>query len=82
MSVQAWRVVGGVFVTPDRNGMKASCHHLKRGACAGCYARLSVLIDEIEKALKTGGSLSADQALELIDACTQARRAESPRGGR
>lgn len=47
-----WRVnrQRKAFVTESGNLMRAGCHH-SRGptACGGCYARLQVLLDELEQ---------------------------------
>lgn len=44
----AGKVVDGKFILPSGNGMTASCHHQRKGACGGCYARMAVLMDDIE----------------------------------
>lgn len=49
MSAWTWEVKPDGLVTPAGNRMKASCKHRKNGACGGCYARLYVLMEEIEK---------------------------------
>lgn len=53
MSVETkWVVEDGHFILPSGNGMQATCHHRKGGACGGCYARMACVLDAIRDALK------------------------------
>jgi hypothetical protein len=75
MSARAWEVTGKGFVTEAGNLMRASCaHRSDMKACGGCYARLQVLLDEIERTPSDAARLIA----EVTDAMK--REVEAVRG--
>lgn len=53
------------------NLLRSSCHHKRNGACGGCYARLTVLIDAIKA--------EPSKALEIIAALEAEMQAEAGR---
>lgn len=66
----AWRVAGGKFDTELGHWMTASCHRQRKGACGGCYARLSVALDQ---------ALEEEDPKALIREVHAAMKAEKPR---
>lgn len=62
---------GKLRMGPDGGAMDAACHHQKRGACGGCYARLITLL----YALDHGAAGPKGKALG--DACGEAIRREA-----
>lgn len=76
MRTARWLVEDGKFRLSGGTDMQAGCHHtnVATRACGGCYARLSVALERIEK--------SPDEALSIVKAVQAAMRAEKPKGGR
>lgn len=67
---EKWKVKARKFVLPSGNYMEAGCHHTEvaSAACGGCYARLMMVLEEIEA--------DPTDAAEVIDELRHALRAE------
>lgn len=78
--MSAWAVTKGKVELPSGMGAWAGCHHQKKGACGGCYARLHFAMDDARVALEAD---RAGKALDVLQAVQAAMRADGPkkRGG-
>lgn len=70
--MSAWTVTAGKVELPSGMGAWAACHHQKRGACGGCYARLHFAIDDALARLREGAAHSAAEVLKAAQAAMQA----------
>lgn len=81
----AWAVTAGKVELPSGMNAWAACHHQKRGACGGCYARLHFAIDEALAVLCDGSMRDAkvrDGVFKVLKAAQAAMQAEGPKAKR